>query len=52
MNSTRVWAARERRLTDLDSVSLLMETATKSSPVSAPARLPTVTPKSCHIPGR
>src|SRR6202000_1319085 len=52
MNSTRVCAARELRLRDLASVSLLIETATNSSPVSAPARPPAVTPKSCHISGR
>src|SRR5580704_11338997 len=52
MNRTRVWAAREARLRDRASVSLLIDTATNSRPVSAPARPATVTPKSRHIPGR
>ncbi len=51
-NSTRVWAAREARLRDRASTSLLMDTATNSRPVSAPARPATVTAKSRHIPGR
>ena len=32
MNSTRVWAARELRLSDAASTSLLTETATNSRP--------------------
>ena len=52
MNSTRVCAALEARLRDWASVSLFMDTATNSKPVSAPARPPTVAPKSRHIPGR
>jgi len=52
MNRTRVWAAREARLRDRASVSLLIDTATNSRPVSAPARPATVTAKSRHIPGR
>ena len=52
MNSTSVCAAREARLREPASTSLLMDTATNSSPVSAPARPATATPKSCHISGR
>jgi hypothetical protein len=52
MNSTRVWAARELRLSDRASTSALIDTATNSSPVSAPARPATETPKSRHISGR
>src|ERR1700722_3426343 len=48
MNRTRVWAAREARLRDRASVSLLIDTATNSRPV----RPATVTAKSRHIPGR
>ncbi len=52
MNRTRVWAAREARLRDRASASLLMDTATNSRPVSAPARAPTAAAKSRHIAGR
>jgi hypothetical protein len=51
MNRTRVWAAREARLRDRARVSLLIDTATNSRPVSAPASPATVTPKSRHISG-
>src|SRR5580700_5031729 len=50
-NSTRVCAAREARLRDLFSAPLCSETATNSSPVSAPARPPVVTAKSRHACG-
>src|SRR5580693_6388276 len=50
-NSTRVCAAREARLRDLFSAPLCSDTATKSSPVSAPARPPVVTAKSRHACG-
>ena len=52
MNSTSVCAAREARLRDPPRTSLLIDTATNSSPVSAPASPATATPKSCHISGR
>ena len=51
MNSTRVCAAREARLRDLLSAPLCSDTATNSSPVSAPARPPVVTAKSRHACG-
>ena len=51
MNSTRVCAAREASLRDLLSAPLCSDTATNSSPVSAPARPPVVTAKSRHACG-
>ena len=45
VNKTRVCAARKRRLGDVDSALLLMDAATNSKPVSAPATLAIATPK-------
>jgi hypothetical protein len=50
MNSTRVWAARKLRLRDAANASLLTETATNSSPVSAPATAVSASPKPCTHP--
>src|ERR1022692_969482 len=49
-NSTRVCAARELRLRDAASTSLLTETATNSRTVSAPATAASASPKPSHIP--
>jgi hypothetical protein len=49
MNSTRVCAARELRLREAASTSLLTETATNSRPVSAPATGARASPKPSHI---
>src|SRR5690348_15222074 len=49
MNRTNVWVARELRLRDAASASLLTETATNSRPVSAPATAARASPKLSHI---
>ena len=48
MNSTRVWAARDLRLSDAASASPLTESATNSRPVRAPAAAATASPKPSH----
>src|SRR5215467_9787381 len=51
MNSTRVWAAREARVRDALTASLLTESATNSRPVSAPVTAARAPPKPAHAAG-